>query len=78
MFPLAHRREGVVEAHRNVANEQAAGVGHFQAAGVRRTRPSASSGASRREFRREVFREIDAEFLRHRGVIKRQVAHARA
>jgi len=31
MFPLGHRCEGVVEAHRDVADEQTAGVGHLQA-----------------------------------------------
>src|SRR5208283_1632523 len=31
MFPLAHGREGVVEAHGDVADEQAAGVGYLQA-----------------------------------------------
>jgi len=31
MFPLAHGREGVVEAHRDVADEQATGIGDFQA-----------------------------------------------
>ena len=31
MFPLAYRRERVVEAHREVADEQTAGVGDFEA-----------------------------------------------
>ena len=33
MFPFARRRERVVEAHREVADEQAAGVGDFKTIG---------------------------------------------
>lgn len=33
MPPLAHRRQRVVEAHGDVADEEAADVRHFQAAG---------------------------------------------
>jgi len=75
MFPLAHRREGVVEAHRDVADEQAAGVGHFKAGRRAFHQAVGFQRRERREFRREVFREVDAELLRHRGVIEREVAH---
>ena len=34
MPPLIRRAERVVETHRDVADEEAAGVGHFEAAGV--------------------------------------------
>jgi len=75
MFPLAHGREGVVEAHRNVADEQAASVGDFQAGWRAVHQAVGFKRRERREFRRKVFREVEAELLRHRGVIEREIAH---
>jgi len=70
MFPLGHGREGVVKAHRDVADEQAARVGHFQAGRRAAHQAVCFKRSERREFRGEVFREVDAELLRHRGVIE--------
>lgn len=63
MLPLARRRQGVVEAHRDVADEQAAGIGDFEAGGRAFDKPVGFKRRERFEFLREVLREVDAEPL---------------
>jgi len=70
MLPLTHRRECVVKAHRNVADEQATGLGHIQANRRALYKPVGLERRERGEFAGKVFREVDAELLRHRGVVE--------
>ena len=75
MPPFIRRAKRVVETHCDIADEQTAGVRDFQAAGLEFHQ---AVGGERREQRQFLFKmlfEVDAEFLRHRGEIEREIAH---
>ena len=75
MSPLIRRAERVVKTHRYVANEKAAGVGHFQASRLLLHESVGGKRRERGEFLFKMLLEVDAEFRAHRGEVEREVAH---
>ena len=59
MPPLIRRAERVVETHRDVADEEAAGVGHFEAAGLEFHEAVGGEGRERGELLFKMLLEID-------------------
>ena len=70
MPPFIRRAERVVETHRDVADEEAAGVGHFNAAGLLLHETVGSKRREQREFLGKMLLEVDAELLRHRSEVE--------
>jgi hypothetical protein len=62
MPPLIRRAERVVETHRDVADEQAAGVGDFETAGLAFHESVGGKRRERREFFGKMLLEVDADF----------------
>src|SRR6267142_1317066 len=75
MSPLIRRAERVVETHRDVANEEATGIGDFKAAGFAFHEAIGFKRRERREFFFKMLLEVDAELRAHRGEVEREVAH---
>ena len=75
MPTLAHRSQRVVEAHGNVADEEAARLGDFQSAGGAFHESVGLKGREGCEFAGEMFGEVDAETFAHCGEVEREVAH---
>lgn len=61
MSALIRRAERVVETHRDVADEETAGVGHFEAAGIELHEAVGGKRRERGEFLLKMLLEIDAE-----------------
>jgi len=60
MSPFTRRRERIVETHRDVTDEEAAGVGDFQAGRSAFHEAVSFKRGERRKFAAEVLLEVDA------------------
>ena len=75
MSPLIRRTERVVETHRDVADEEASGLGDFEATGLEFHQAVGGKRRERCEFLFKMLLEVDAKFLRHCSEVEREVAH---
>ena len=64
MSALIRRAERVVKTHRDVADEKAAGIGHFKTAGLEFHEAVGGKRRERGEFLFKMLLEVDAELSR--------------
>src|SRR5712671_7941464 len=74
VFALAHRRQCIIEAHRDVTDKETPGIGHLKAGRGAAHQAIGFVRRERFELALEMRGKIYAEFLRHRGIIERKIA----
>ncbi len=75
MLALRCGRKGIIKAHGDVADEEAPGLGHFEALGRAADQVVGFEWRQGFDLAPEIGGEINAESLGHRRIVQRKIAH---